>query len=382
MGFDRVKIKQIYHIIVLCAVLIVGIIYIKDVLEMINIFFGVLIPFIIGGVIAFILNIPLSNIENKILKKWNGKAAKKLKRPVSILLSILFVALIVYVVIMTVVPQLAKTAADLGKKFPDFVDDIMNYLDKLSAKYPQIAKYVADIEKNDFDWTSITGNLVGFLKNGASDVLSSTFSVASGIIGGLLNFVIGLIFALYILGQKETLSGAIKKILKAYLKPKSNDKVLKVSKLLYVNFYNFITGQCLEALILGSLFVMGMFVCRLPYALLIGVLIAFLSLIPIVGTMCGCAVGAFLMLVDSPGKTVLFLIVFIVIQQVEGNLIYPKVVGNKVGLPPMLVLMAVTIGGSLFGVAGMLVFIPLVSTVFSLVRENVETRNKRIDKLK
>lgn len=377
MGFEREKIKQIYKIIAFCALLILGIIYIKEVLAMVKMLFKILLPFIIGGVIAFVLNIPLCGIEEKLLKKWKGKYATKFKRPVSILLSILFVVMIVVIVIMTVVPQLASTITELGKKMPTAMNNLVKYLNELSVKYPQIEDYVVEIQNYKFDWGSITSTLANFLKSGVSNILSSTFIVASGILGGLMNSLIGFIFALYILSQKESISAAIKKLMKAYLKPERNDRILKVSKLLYVNFANFITGQCVEALILGGLFVVTMFIFRLPYALMIGVLIAFTALIPIVGAFVGCAVGVFLILVDSPSKVIVFLILFFVLQQIEGNVIYPKVVGNKVGLPSILVLMAVTIGGSLFGVAGMLVFIPLVSTVYTLVNENVTARTRR-----
>jgi len=377
MGFERDKIKQIYRIILFCALMILAIIYIKEVIAMINVLFGILMPFIIGGVIAFILNIPLCGIETKLLKNWKSKSSVKLKRPVSILLSILIVVLIIFIVVITVVPQLASTVSVLGKKMPVAMNNLMKYLDDLSVKYPQIQAYVVDLQNYKFDWTSITNNLADFLKSGVSNVLSSTFSVASGIIGGFVNFLIGFIFAIYILGQKESISAALKKLMKAYLKPERNDRILKICKLLYVNFANFITGQCVEALILGGMFVVAMFIFRLPYALMVGILIAFTALIPIVGAFIGCAVGIFLILVDSPSKVIVFLILFFVLQQIEGNVIYPKVVGDKVGLPSILVLMAVTIGGSLFGVAGMLVFIPLVSTAYTLLNENVAIRSKR-----
>lgn len=376
MGFEKDKIKQIYRIIIFCAILILGIIYIKEVVTMIKVFFGILMPFIIGGVIAFVLNIPLCVIESKMLNKWKGKWADKFKRPASILLSILFVFLIIFIVVMTVVPQLASTVTVLGKKMPVAMDNLEKYINELAVKYPQIEAYVVDIQNYKFDWASITSNLAEFFKSGASNVLSSTFSVASGIIGGFVNALVGFIFAIYILGQKETISAALKKVMKAYLKPEKNDRILKICKLLYVNFANFITGQCIEALILGSMFVVAMFICRLPYALMVGVLIAFTALIPIVGAFIGCVIGAFLILVDTPSKVVVFLILFFVLQQIEGNVIYPKVVGDKVGLPSILVLMAVIIGGSLFGVAGMLVFIPLVSTAYTLINDNVAVRTR------
>lgn len=377
MGFDREKVKQAYRIILFCALLILAIIYIKEVIDMIEVFFGILMPFIIGGAIAFVLNIPLRGIENKLLKKWQSKSAAKLKRPVSIVLSILFVILLVVIVVMTVVPQLARTITELGKQIPTAVENFEKYLVVLSVKYPQIEKYVADIQNYKFDWATIYDNLGDFLKSGAANMLTSTFDVATGIIGGFVNFLIGLIFAIYILGQKEIISSALKKVMKAYLKPERNETILKICKLLYVNFSNFITGQCVEALILGGMFVVSMIIFRLPYALMIGVLIAFTALIPIVGAFIGCVVGIFLIFVDSPSKVIVFIILFFVLQQIEGNVIYPKVVGNKVGLPSILVLMAVTIGGSLFGVAGMLVFIPLVSTAYSLINESVAARTRR-----
>lgn len=376
MGFEKDKIKQIYRIIIFCAILILGIIYIKEVVTMIKVFFGILMPFIIGGVIAFVLNIPLCVIESKMLNKWKGKWADKFKRPASIMLSILFVFLIIFIVVMTVVPQLASTVTVLGKKMPVAMDNLEKYINEIAVKYPQIEAYVVDIQNYKFDWASITSNLAEFFKSGASNVLSSTFSVASGIIGGFVNALVGFIFAIYILGQKEPISAALKKVMKAYLKPEKNDRILKICKLLYVNFANFITGQCIEALILGSMFVVAMFICRLPYALMVGVLIAFTALIPIVGAFIGCVIGAFLILVDTPSKVVVFLILFFVLQQIEGNVIYPKVVGDKVGLPSILVLMAVIIGGSLFGVAGMLVFIPLVSTAYTLINDNVAIRTR------
>lgn len=379
MGFDKVKIKQIVKLILLVAVLILAIIYVKDVVNSAKVLLGILKPFIIGGVIAFILNIPLRVIENKLFKKWNGKFAAKSKRPVSIFLSILFIVLLINVVILSVAPQLVKTIAELGRTIPVFAERVLVDLEALAKEYPQIQEYVVQLESIEIDWNSLVNNLADFMKSGMTDVLSSTFSVASSIIGGFMNFFIGLIFALYILGQKEVLASQGKRIMKAYLQPKANSRMLKVFKLLYDNFSNFITGQCLEAVILGSLFVVTMTIFRLPYALLVGVLIAFTALIPIVGAFIGCFVGAFLMLVDDPKKAVVFLILFLVLQQVEGNLIYPRVVGNKVGLPSIWVLMAVTVGGSLFGIVGMLAFIPLVSTFYALLRENVNERNRKKD---
>ena len=208
-------------------------------------------------------------------------------------------------------------------------------------------------------------------------MLNSTIGIASSVVSGFTNLFIGLVFSVYVLAQKEKLAGQVKRVLSAFLPEKINNSVLYVCALLNKNFTNFITGQCLEAVILGTMFVIAMTIFRMPYAVMIGVLIAFTALIPIVGAFIGCVVGAFLILLVNPWKALAFIVLFLVLQQIEGNLIYPRVVGSSVGLPAMWVLVAVTIGGSLFGIMGMLVFIPLISTVYALLRECVNRRNEK-----
>ena len=207
-------------------------------------------------------------------------------------------------------------------------------------------------------------------------MLNSTVSVASGIISGIVNMVISFIFALYILAQKERLGDQGRRIISAYLPEAAGRKILEICSLLYRNFSSFITGQCVEAVILGAMFFVVMTVIRMPYALLVGCLIAVTALIPIVGAFIGCAVGAFLLLMISPMQALAFVVLFLVLQQVEGNLIYPHVVGSSVGLPSIWVLAAVSTGGSLMGVAGMLLFIPLTSVVYTLFRQLVYQRLK------
>lgn len=375
MGFSREKMKQIRWLMVLAAVLVLGIIYSNQVFAGIGFALRIARPFLYGGVIAFVLNLPMKAFENRMLKRWNGKAASRLKRPLCITLSVVTVFLIVTIVIGTVVPQVTATAAEVGKKIPAFVDRVTVELEKLAADYPELAEKVAELETIEINWDTVADTVFDFLKNGAGDMLTSTVSVASGIIGGIVNIVIAFIFALYILSQKEKLGNQCTRIISAYLPEKVGDKVLEVCSLLHKNFSNFITGQCMEAVILGTLFVIFMTIFRMPYALMIGVLISFTALIPIVGAFIGCIVGAFLILIDNPLLAMWFVIMFLIIQQIEGNLIYPKVVGNSVGLPSIWVLMAVSLGGSLFGISGMLFFIPLLSTVYALLREGVNRRN-------
>ena len=377
MGFDKEKIKQVRRMILFIAAILLALKYSEAVFGAIGVLVGIMKPFIYGGVIAFILNIPLLFIENKLLKNWKGKIADKLKRPLGIVLSILFVVLIINIVVMTVVPQLGKTLVDIGNQIPVFAAEVVDKLEDVSTQYPQLESYIAQLETIEIDWESALNSLVQFLKNGMTNFLSSTVTVAGSIIGGVMNVFIGLIFALYILGQKETLANQAKRIISAFCPVRVERKILEICSIAYKNFSNFISGQCTEAVILGLMFVITMTILRMPYAILVGVLIAFTALIPIVGAFIGCFVGAFLILVNNPVQAVAFVIMFLVLQQIEGNLIYPKVVGNKVGLPSIWVLMAVSVGGSLFGIAGMLFFIPLVSTFYMLLRDMVNERNKK-----
>lgn len=377
MGFDKVKMKQIRGLILFVAAVILLMIYSKSVWGGILLLLSILQPFLIGGAIAFVLNIPLRTIEDKILKKWNGKAAAKIKRPISITAAVLFLILVINVVIMTVVPQITKTAMELGVQIPAFFNSLVDELEKLTIAYPQILEQVRKLESTQINWESVFNSIVDFLRNGMGSMLTSTVSVASSIIGGVVNTMISFIFAIYILMQKEKLACQGERILQAYFSEKVYVKTQKIFKLLYKNFSNFISGQCLEAVILGTLFVITMTIFRFPYAVMVGVLIAFTALIPIVGAFVGCFVGAFLILINNPVQAVWFVILFLVLQQIEGNLIYPRVVGNSVGLPSIWVLVAVSVGGSLMGIVGMLIFIPLVSTAYALLREDVNERNVR-----
>lgn len=377
MGFNKEKIKQIKWLMVWAALLVIAVMYSNVVLGGIAFAFNIAKPFLYGGAIAFVLNIPMRAIEDKLLKGWKGKAAAKLKRPLSMTLSIFLVILIIAVVVGTVVPQVTATAGEVGKKIPAFAEEVIMQLEKLSQKYPKLDEQVAKLENLEINWESLANNVINFLKSGMGNMLTSTVSVASSIIGAVVNLFISFVFALYILGQKEKLGSQGRRIIAAYFPEHIGSRILYVLSLLYRNFSNFITGQCTEAVILGTMFVIAMTIFRMPYAFMVGVLIAFTALIPIVGAFIGCIVGAFLILIDNPIMAVWFVVLFLVLQQVEGNLIYPKVVGNSVGLPSIWVLMAVSLGGSLFGIAGMLFFIPLLSTCYVLLRESVNQRNAR-----
>lgn len=375
MGFDKVKIRQICFLVLYVAAIVLLLIYSDLLFQGLRFGLKIVMPFLVGGAIAFILNIPMNSIEKRIFGKWNGKSARALKRPISLILSIIFVLAIMTLVVCAVVPQLRDTIVTLGNKIPPFIEDVVVWLKSLTVDYPELTNVIGQLENYEFDWNKITANIGGFLTNGVGNVLTSTISFAGSILSGIANTFIAIVFAIYILVQKENLQNQAIRCVDAYTKGKTNARIKDICSRLHTNFTNFICGQCLEAVILGLLFVIFMSIFQMPYAVMIGTLIAFTALIPIVGAFIGCGVGAFMILIENPMQAVWFLVLFLILQQLEGNLIYPRVVGNSVGLPSIWVLASVTIGGSMFGVVGMLVFIPLMSTLYSLLRDDVNQRN-------
>ena len=344
----------------------------------------VLSPFILGAAIAFILHVPMNFIERKLLRglkkdpatpKQKGLSAGVL-RALSLTLTLLFVILILLVVVLVVFPQLAVTIAGLGTTIQSAITRFLLWTEQLFSDNPQIVEYLEELSINwqSIDWKSVVNSVIDFLKNGAGSILSSTITATKGIVSTLANFAIALVFSIYILLQKEKLGDQFRKAALALLPQRASTDLLHVCSLSHRIFTSFITGQCIEAVILGTMFFLVMTVMRMPYALLVGCLISVTALIPIVGAFIGCFVGAFLLLMESPMMALVFVITFLVLQQVEGNLIYPHVVGSSVGLPSIWVLVAVTVGGSLMGVVGMLIFIPLLSVCYTLFREFVYRR--------
>ncbi len=333
---------------------------------------GFITPFLVGGVMAFILNVPMKWIEKMLPLNEDSK----LRRPLSLCLTLILVIGILILVTFVVMPELFHTVLSLQYSIPAFLTGVKEEAEKMFALNPEIGNYINSIQ---VDWKSFLEKVVDFLTTGAGTVLSSTLSAAMSIISGVTTFGIGLVFAIYILLQKETLSHQIKKLMAAFLPEEATVRTLGLLKLTNDTFSNFLAGQCLEAVILGTMFFLALSIFRLPYALLIGVLIAFTALIPMFGAFIGLAIGAFLMLMVRPLDALIFVIIFLVLQQIEGNLIYPHVVGNSVGLPSIWVLVAVTIGGSALGIVGMLIFIPLCSVLYTVLREIV---NKRLENRK
>ena len=376
MDISNLSIKKIRELIVFTALLVVALWKFDVVLDVLKTIGQIIFPFILGGAIVFVINVPMSFLEKKIFEnvKKENKAARKLARPVSLLLTIVLVVGVIALVMIGVIPQLTKTMGSLMINITDFIPQIKIWIRDFFHDNREIMKLVDQVQFKP-DQAIRWG--ISLLGNGAGNMMNTTMSAVGSVVSGLATFFIAFSFACYVLFQKEKLHVQIRKILFAFLPKQKADAFLKVCSLTYRTFANFLTGQCLEAVILGCMFVVTLSILRMPYALLIGVLIAFTALIPIFGAFIGCAVGSFLIFMVSPKQAIIFIIVFLVLQQIEGNLIYPHVVGESVGLPSIWVLAAVTIGGNLMGIVGMLVFIPLLSVVYTIFRKVVYQRLKK-----
>lgn len=377
MELNRENMRKIKELIVFTILILIALWKYTLVLDLLSFIFGILFPFLLGGAIAFVLNVPMNFIERKVfapaVEKGN-KAVEKLARPLSLIFTLLFVLGIILLVLMVVIPELGTTLISLGASIQDSLPKLLDWLEEVFANNKEVQSWISSLE---MDWEKMLEEVVNFFKSGVGVAVGSTFSAAKSIISGLSTFFIAFVFSCYILLQKGKLRVQVQKVFYAYLPEKWVQRTLDIFSLTYKTFSNFLTGQCVEAVVLGAMFVVAMSVLRLPYALLVGVLIAFTALIPIFGAFIGCAVGAFLILMVDPMKALIFVILFLVLQQLEGNLIYPKVVGNSVGLPSIWVLAAVSVGGSLMGIVGMLIFIPLVSVLYTLFRENVYKNLKK-----
>lgn len=360
---------------IFAAVLVLAVLHLDKVIMFIGLVIGILRPFLIGAAVAFIINIPMKAIEGRLFARKNRLS--RWKRPLSFLLSILAVVVVFWAVWMLIIPQLGDTVSELAIKIPAFFRETLKILQEVFDNNAGIQEYIAELNIANWDWNGIIAKIADALGSGIGNVLVSTVSVAGSIFGVVFDGVIAFVFAIYVLMQKETLSGQFERLMQAYLPEKLCLRIRKVLRLLNKNFNSFFSSQCLEAVILGALFVVAMSIFGFPYAVLIGTLIAVTALVPIVGAFIGCAVGAFLILVEDPLLAVGFVIMFLILQQLEGNLIYPRVVGSSVGLPAIWVLVAVSVGGSLFGVVGMLIFIPITSTLYTLLREDVNERNAK-----
>lgn len=338
-------------------------------------------PFVIGAGIAFVINVPMRSIENKLTKIKNDM----LRRTVALILTTIAVLLVLALVFYLLIPQIIDTARTFGERLPVFFGNVQKVIVDFLNDNPQLMQWVH--ENTDFknmDFGSLIEKFLDMAGNSVSTILSGAFTAIGGIAGLLVNLVIGIVFSFYCLYNKEVLARQGRKLLYAYFPESWADNTVRILRLTNSTFSNFFTGQCLEVCILGVMFAISMAIFRMPYIPLVSVLVAVTAFIPVVGAFIGCIFGAFFILVDNPVLAFGFVIMFLVIQQIEGNLIYPRVVGTSIGLPGMWVLLAVAIGGELMGVAGMFLMIPLSSVAYALLREitNKKLEHRAVDQAK
>lgn len=363
--------KDIIIIITYIALIIFALVNFSKILSFLDDVISIFAPFLLGIILAFVLNVLNNFIEKKIFGKIKpSKVWNKIKRPLCITLSLILVFLTIYFIMNLLIPQLKNSASLFTDTLPAYKEDILGILNKFDVGEETTAKVSEYLD-------NFSKVITDYIKGNSKDVITVTTEVATSVIGIISKGIITLVFAIYMIAQKETLSRQINKVMKAYLKPKTIDKITTIGSLANKTFSNFVTGQCLEALIFGSLVFVGMLIFRFPYASTIAVLLGFTALIPIFGAFIGTAIGFILIMMISPVKAILFVVFIIVLQQIEGNLIYPRVVGRSIGLPGMWVLLSVTVGGSIGGILGMLIATPLCSLLYALFTKTVNDRLKR-----
>lgn len=333
--------------------------------------FGILSPFIAGAAIAFVLNVPMRAIE----KTLKGIKKPGLRRGLAILLTFLAVLLCLTGVIYLLIPQITATVESLISKLPDFVERVRETGVEFLNDHPELMQWLSEYTSFDsIDWTGLIQKVIGFITDSFTSLADTAFTTVITLSTGIFNAVLSIVFGLYCLGRKEILARQGRRLLYSIFPEKMCDETVRILRMTNSSFSNFISGQCLEALILGSMFAVAMSIFKMPYMPLVSVIIAVTALVPIVGAFVGCALGAFFILVDNPVLAFWFVIMFLLLQQIEGNMIYPKVVGSSIGLPGMWVLLAVAVGGDLMGVSGMLIMIPLASVLYALLREFTQKR--------
>lgn len=342
-----------------------------------NGFVDMLFPFLLGAGLAFILNVPMRGIESLMSDDIKKPGARRLT---AIILTFTAFILVITLVFLLLIPQIGSTVETLVPQILRFVDEVENQINAFLADNPQLMQWIYDNTGiQSIDWGSLAQQALGVVGDSLSTIFSGAVSAIGSITGAIVDLVVALVFALYCLARKETLARQGRKLLYAFLPELWADRIIRVLRLTNETFSNFLSGQCLEVCILGSMFAVSMWIFGMPYIPLVSVLVAVTAFIPVVGAFVGCILGAFFILVDDFFLAVGFVVMFLILQQIENNMIYPRVVGHSIGMPGMWVLFAVIIGGEIFGVAGMFLMIPMTSVIYTLLGEVTNTRLSQME---
>ena len=366
LELNKRNIKRIMLLIAFAALLYWGLNNLSWLSGILSGLLNLLSPLLLGICIAFVLNLMMAALErlwDRGLAKWSSPWRGKLKRPVCLTLTMVLFVGIIFAIFFILIPRLEEAATTMVANIPTYVSQIQSWWENLSRF---AAEHGVTLPELSLSADQVKETITGFLQEKGDSVVNTTLNITTSIVGALVNFLLALVFSLYLLAQSR-------RLLRRILPQKAADRLMHLLSLANNAFSSFVTGQVTEAFILGTLCCIGMLILRLPYALPVSVIIASLSLIPIFGAWIGAATGAFLIVFQSPIKALTFLIFLLILQQVEGNLIYPRVVGKSVGLPGLWVLAAVTVGGGAFGVLGMLLGVPVCSVVYALVQDFIRS---------
>lgn len=355
----------------LLAGLVLVIVYFGQVVQALKTAYGILLPLVLGFMIAYVVNILMRFLERHYFLKAEQSWIHKTKRPVCLLLSYVLILLILVAVITLVLPKVVDTIRALSAVLPEYWEQIRRWFGDHQEQWSFVNEWLSG---DSFSWDSIADRIQSSAPQSISGILASSFNLLSGFTSGLLNLIVGLAFSAYLLASKERLLAQIKRLQKAFMRPETAKRLNTVLSVANESFSSFITGQCTEAVILGALCILGMLIFGFPYATSVGIFIGVTSLIPILGAYLGAAVGVLLIFQVDPTKALLFIVFIIVLQQLEGNLIYPRVMGTSIGLPGIWVFAAVMIGGGLGGIVGMLFGVPVAATLYKLVQKAANDR--------
>lgn len=363
---NKVKYRKILEIILISITFYWSLSHYEILFGAIQKIISIIMPFLLGIMIAFILNVLMIRIEKILSIVIDSKGFNHVKRIISIILSILILFGVIVLIIKLVIPELSNAFKVVTAGLPEVFDILKNWSKTNGDISPQLEAFVSEI-----DIQSVVSQFSDFAKVGVTGLLGSTVDILSVFVNSIFNIVVGFVFAVYILMSKETLKRQSHKLLKVYIPERIVNKIIKVATVVRTTFTNFIIGQTIEAIILGSLCALGMKLFGFPYAPMVGALVGITAFVPIIGAFIGGAVGAFVIMTIDPMQALLFIVYLIILQQIEGDLIYPRVVGSSIGLPSIWVLFAVTVGGGLWGIPGVLFSVPILSVIYTLVKEHI-----------
>ena len=377
MELNSKNIKKILLVVFLSAVIVACVFNFEGVLLFLGKIFSYISPVIVALCIAFILNVPLTALENKIFKfmaKSNRKIVQKMRRPICMVLTYLLAFGIISILVLVIIPDIIETTIYIVDKLPAFVLSLREWLIKTFTRFGFKAE---DLHLLNLDLSSFTSTVKEFLTSYSGKIVGDAVTITTSVIGGVFDTVFSLVISAYVLAQKERIGSFLKKVIDTFTSSKVAASIYHIATRASESFSRFIGGQLAESVILGLLCYIGMLIFRFPNAPIISVLICVTSLVPVVGALVGVAIGALLILITSPLKALLFVIFIIILQQIEGNLIYPRVVGKAVGLPGVIVISAVLIGGNIGGIIGALIAVPVSATLFILLKEAIEKQHKK-----